>query len=293
MGGAAARMVGFGNRSADDSGTWTFHVTDIPDSLEWKRFIPSTGKVSAICPTPDETHLLVGTGSGYYLRIGTWQDFDPATWVQTGMTSDTAHAAGSLYTPDGIHFLVGRSSGSVEMRVASTPYDLSTLQVGEYATIHSYFNGDYNFSGASMSEDGKHFIYTNGYIKTSDLATPFDLGTVTNLKSSPVGVVKGTMWVNQSDPRQIIVVQSGYNSSLVGVDTSGLSGYSRFIHLVTMGTAWDATTVESVETKKINFPSDFHVESSLNGVCVNRAGTKMVVTTDSNSAGYAALINLK
>lgn len=253
---------------------WNFDVQQIPTTPQFADFTDSAA-IWNVCPSQDESLLLVGTGTGYYARVGTWEDFDPSTFVQAGVTS-TGVESRILHTPDGIHYLTGGGS-VVEMRIASTAYDVTTIP----SERNSYYLRSY-IAGGCISPDGLHVLLSGYYGEASkslvsiDLATPWDLSTATNEHTVAVDS-KGPIFVNLRNGKQI---------AMAGNPSYGVKDIS----LITLNTAWDVSDgIASTSTKTLDLSP---TESYLQGIAVNAAGTKMIVTRSANSQAQAALINL-
>lgn len=264
--------------SAASTMVWDFDVQKIPATPQFAELTDSS-VIWDVCPSQDESLLLVGTGSGKYARVGSWRDFNPSTFVQTGITSSGVESQ-ILHTPDGIHYLTG-GVNVVQMRIASSEYDMATIP----SSIDSYYSRNY-INGACISPDGTHVLMSCSYGSVSptlvsmELATPWNLGSYTNVQSVNVDT-SGPIFVNLQNGRQI---------AIAGSPSYGVKDIS----LITLNTAWDVSDgIASTSTKTLDLSTvTASAESYLKGIAINKAGTKMVVTlTDSNKA-QAALINL-
>lgn len=258
---------------------WTFDVSKIPSVLTWNGFTTSN-YVGQVCPTEDEKKLIVSTGGGRYARIGTWNDFNPSTWTQTGATEHTVGSGTGFYTPDGIHYIMSNSGMYVEMRIASSAYDITTIP----ETADSAYSSQYAY-GCSVSKDGRHVLVSSVYggvsaLKSLDLATPWDLSSATNVKSiNFTAYGYGPIWVNQSNGRQLVMADwSQYGK--------------RVVKFITLTNPWDVSSVDSVEASPEIESYTQSNEVYLHGIAVNRSGTKMILTLTKDNAGKIALVNL-
>ena len=273
--------------SSAPSAGWSFDVMQIPDSPTFASFTNS-GYVGQICPAKEpETGndiLLVATGTGHYVRSGTWSGFDPSTWVQTGTTSGGVNSGTTFFTPDGIHYLLAPSgNATLFMHMGTDAYDVTTIAAEPSSSflLQSYING------ASISSDGLHILISSSYggmarVTSYDLQTAWDLSSVTNMKYSSVDFGSGPIYLNPNDPKMFVVATSGYVNGV----------FTRTVSLVTLENEWDASAVESVSTKTLGSITGLHPEARLTGIVVNEDGSKMVLTATSSNAGYAALVTL-
>ncbi len=269
------------------AGDWQFTLADFPEKIEFSKFADSTHYwYSQICPSHDETKLLVAVGSSYNIHVGSWTGFDPKTYERTGMTTGGKNAGNALYTPDGIHFLMqSYSTRGVQMHEATSAYDVTTIGSKTSGLSVSLFE---NVNGAGISDDGLHVLVGMGNSLVSyDLSTPFDLSTAHNRKEGSIGMTGGAFFVNQNNGKQILRVGSSA------------------ISLITLESSWDASSVSDVD---FITPPDIEISGTtysgdgfFRGVAVNRAGNKIVfmgssleVTSsprpDTNMA-YAALVD--
>lgn len=252
---------------ASSSGNWLFGINDFPETIEFSHFGNSThGNYHQICPSHDETKLLVGTGTTYAVRIGTWSNFDPSTYSETAISPDGIRAGSTLYTPDGIHYLTQNySTHSVFMYEGTDAYDVSTIP-GQYSN-YKYVSNSENTQGCSISRDGLHLICMIGSTLTSfDLSTPFDLSTASNKKEHFIGSIDN-IFMNQNNGKQILCVSG---------NRSGTSN----VFLITLGSSWDASSVESVDSALPNIKVGSETYTSagfFRGVAVNNAGSKVVL----------------
>lgn len=114
---------------ADGSdGNWKFGLEDFPETIEFHQFPGSNSEnYTQICPSQDETRLLVAFGSTCKVHIGTWSNFDPTTYSKTA-ESVGIQAGSTLYTPDGIHYLTQNfNTTGVYMYTGNVPYDVTTI----------------------------------------------------------------------------------------------------------------------------------------------------------------------
>ena len=157
-------------------GDWTFNVQNISDNLTCNEFIEDTSGTWQLCPSQDESKLLVGVGSGYYLRAGSMSDFDPSTFEQEAATSSGIEAGQTVYTPDGIHYLLAAPGAT------SDAYDLTKIP----GSANSTCNAQYAYGGV-ISRDGCHVIFSASsggsyYLKSGTLTTAWDLSTLSDAK---------------------------------------------------------------------------------------------------------------
>lgn len=275
------------------AGNWLFGLSDFPATIEFSHFAGSTShRYSQICPSQDESKLLVAFGGSYKARIGTWSGFDPSTFTYVG-ESGNINAGQTLFTPDGIHYLTQNfDSSSVGMYVGTTEYDVTTIPSSpeSYLTVSSS-TGQY-ISGSSISRDGLHLLcFVGSSLVSFDLLTPFDLTSASNKKEYNVGTVATGIFVNQNNGRQILCVNTRSNAS------------GGTVLLITLGSAWDASSVSAVDSLTpgvkvggVTYTSDVF----LRGVAVNNAGNKVVLIGSSmdkseprpeQNKAYAALLD--
>ena len=277
---------------ADGSdGNWKFSLGDFPETIEFFQFPGSQSCVYAqICPSQDETQLLIAFGNGDKAFIGTWSDFNPATFSKTA-ESTGIRAGSTLYTPDGIHYLTQNfNTTTVYMYVGTIPYDVATIsnQPASYKGIPELAN----VNGSSISKDGLHLVCCAGKTLVSfDLSTPFDLSTANGMKQYYVGFPITEIFINQKNGRQIL-----------GVNTSNDSENGT-ISLITLGSEWDASSVVDVDSISPNIIVDgvtYTSDRFLRGVAVNNDGDKVVLIGTSmdkstprpaTSKSYAALVD--
>lgn len=269
-------------------GDWAFNVQNISDSPTFAEFVEDTSGTWQLCPSQDESRLLVGVGSGYYLRIGSISGFDPSTFVQEAATSSGVDAGHVMHTPDGIHYLLAApSASSVQMRIASDAYDITTIPGSANSTCSAVY-----VYGGCISSDGCHVVFstTSGgsyYLKSGTLTTAWDLSTLTDVKTVSVSAPHGPIFMNQYNGTQLVHL-SLWNST----------SQKAKITLHTLGTAWDVSTITGSVTKE--FPSVTESDKNnggmntgeIKGVCVNMAGTKMILSAYHKGTSYYSLINL-
>lgn len=278
-------------RIVSASGNWQFGLVDFPETIEFSHF-GNTGSdwYTQICPSQDETKLLVAFGGSYKAHIGTWSGFDPLTYSKTS-ESTGIKAGTTLYTPDGIHYLTQNfNTSAVYMYVGTTAYDVTTIS-SDYASSKTV-SGSGNVNGSSISRDGLHMLcFVSDTLVSFDLSTPFDLSTASNRKEYDVDAAATEIFVNQSNGRQILCVNTSSN-------TSGGT-----VLLITLESAWDASSVLTVDSVSPNIKvggSTYTSEKFLRGVAVNNAGNKVVLLGTSQdkseprperNKAYAALLD--
>ena len=269
-------------------GGWRFDMSKIEDSPTFSSFTDSAF-VGQICPSGDESMLLVATGGGRYVRAGTISNFDPSTWSQMSITTGGANAGTTLFTPDGIHYLYAdHSSQYLYMYTGTVAYDVSTLSASPSSSLSLAY-----VIGGAISSDGRHLLvasyYSDArYLNSYDLQTAWDLSSATNKKYTTTSGTfgAGPICLNPNDPSELIVASSRYET------VGGSSAFVRKVSLVKLANEWDASDIESVSTKVFDAFSGIQRETDIKGVAVNKDGSRMILTLTNNSAGYAALVNL-
>lgn len=246
------------------SGAWLFDLDDFPSTVEFSQFGGSSyAYYHQICPSRDESKLLIARGSGGYVAVGTWRDFDPSTYENTGVTDSGLNAGRVLYTPDGTHYLMsGFGDQTIRIHEGSAAYDVTTIS----SSYSSLVNVGYSIYGGSISQDGRHLLLSfPGYLYSYDLSTPFDLSTKGNEKYSNVGV-GGALFVNQNNGTQVLQINNGNDNNPT-------------VRMYTLENPWDASSVVATKsatpTIKIG-SSTYPSKGFLRGVAVNNAGNKIM-----------------
>ena len=256
---------------------WEFSLSDIPQELTWVKLSDSTFLMN-VCPSNDiptknnkNLRVILATGTGYYLRSGTWQDFDPSTYVQTGITSQGGFGTTTCHTPDGLHYLFSTGSQGADIRTASTEYDVTTIPTQSSGVSL----GNLYISGGCLAPDGMKVIFSKNYgsgyyLQSYDLSTAWDLTSRSEAKSKTLDYC-GRIFMNIHNGKQLLMACG--------------TVYPRKLALITLREAWDASSVDSID--EVEVPD---IASGRGfGCVVNPSGTKMVIFRDD---GYAAGVNL-
>lgn len=273
--------------AAPSSDTWTFDVADIPDTLTWNNLAAklSTGELHDICPSVDESKLLVGTGSGLYLRAGSISDFDPYSFSQTEQSSSGKNIW-YLHTPDGLHYVANEPASTRSTIRTVTPVDPSNPDesayvvnlipnTGETGYTEGYPTSGRYLRGCAIPDDGTKALFSSDYggffhINSCEMSTPWDASTFTSRKELDVSY-SGPIWVNPLNPRQVLLVDRFGNA----------------IQLITLKTAWDAGEIDKTETKTFASPI-VPGGYQMGGVAVSRDGKKIMM---SRNDGYVSVID--
>ena len=217
--------------------------------------------------------------SGDFIRsytLSTPFDVSTATYdnVQWNHSSIESSAESATMSPDGRYlYLAGQSEDTILMFTMSTPYDITTAQLGyhprEVNNVHSIGSlADTSRSGFRFGDSGNKFYITGSTserLEQFSLSTAYDITSYTHdgyllLSTYGIGDTKNVIW-NNNGTKFFILDDSGNH-----------------VNEFSVSNAWDVTSGTITELNELDIGTQ---ETTPEDIAFNSDGTKMFIAGSS------------